>query len=118
MQERRDILVERIFTASSGALVAISLALAVLWLVWGDLRLEPVLVILGLLSKRTNRWGATAGILVGFTTAMAWRHVEPLFGGALVLGSGLAPGFALSFAATCLVSLATGGAEGERGRVA
>ena len=65
------------------------------------------LVILGLLTRRTNRWGALAGLLVGFGTFQFWDKVKFLFGGDRFFGDGLVPGFCLNLLLACLVSLAT-----------
>ena len=69
--------------------------------------LGPV-VVLGLVSRRANRWGASAGIVVGFVITVFWKQVRPLFGGEAYFGNGLIPGFVLSFVLAYLVSLATG----------
>jgi len=75
---------------------------------WGVLAagLGPV-VCLGLLSRRTNRWGATVGMLVGMAVAQLWPEIKPLFGGDLLFRNGLIPGFFLNLALAYLVSLAT-----------
>ena len=68
--------------------------------------LGPV-VILGLLTKRTNHWGAVVGILVGLVIAQFWGTVKPVFGGDLLFANGLIPGFVLNLLLAYLVSLAT-----------
>ena len=67
------------------------------------------LVILSLFWRRTNRVGATAGIIVGGLTVIIWEYIP--FGGE-VLGAStalysLVPGFALSLIAIIVGSLAT-----------
>ena len=67
---------------------------------WGVLAagIGPV-VILGLLTRRTNKWGALAGMLVGAGIAQSWRWVHPALGpyvskdAHLLLGNGLVLGF-------------------------
>jgi len=84
---------------------------------WGVLAagLGPV-VCLGLLSRRTNRWGAVVGMFTGMAIAQLWPEVKPLFGGDLLFCNGLIPGFFLNLALAYLVSLLTGGAGSrERG---
>lgn len=81
---------------------------------WGVLAagLGPV-VILALLSPRTNRRGAAVGIFVGLVISQLWvcpwAHpyfpgVKWVFGGDRVFSSGLIPGFALNLALAWLVS--------------
>jgi len=72
--------------------------------------LGPV-VVLALLSRRTNHWGAMVGIAVGLVISQFWHGVKPLFGGDRYFGNGLIPGFVLNLALAYLVSLATGGAR-------
>jgi len=76
---------------------------------WGVLAagLGPV-VILGLLTKRTNRRGAVVGIVAGTLVAQFWQQVKPAFGGDRLFGNGLVPGFLLNLALAWTVSLATG----------
>ena len=59
---------------------------------WGVLAagLGPV-VILGLLTKRTNHWGAVVAILVGLFIAQFWGTVKPVFGGDSLFANGLIP---------------------------
>lgn len=75
---------------------------------WGVLAagLGPV-IILGLLTKRTNHWGATVGILVGLVITQFWGTVKPVFGGDTLFVNGLIPGFVLNLLLAYLVSLAT-----------
>jgi len=75
---------------------------------WGVLAagLGPV-VCLGLLSRRTNRWGAAVGMFVGMAVAQLWPEIKPLFGRDLLFRNGLIPGFFLNLALAYLVSLAT-----------
>jgi len=75
---------------------------------WGVLAagLGPA-VILGLLTRRTNGWGAAVGILVGLTVAQFWTWVKPAFGGGLLFSNGLIPGFVLNLVLAYLISLAT-----------
>ena len=74
-------------------------------------------VILGLLSRRANRWGAVAGILVGGCIAQFWGALKPAFGGDLLFRNGLIPGLVLNLAVAYVLSLATGGraVSGESG---
>lgn len=58
----------------------------------------PLLVVapvvcLGLLSWRTNRWGAAVGMFVGMAVAQLWPEVNPLVRGDLLFRNGLIPGF-------------------------
>ena len=80
---------------------------------WGVLAagLGP-LVILGLLTRRTNAWGALVGIVVGTVVAQGWTWVKPAFGGDVLFGNGLIPGFALNLVLAYGVSRLTG----RRGR--
>lgn len=75
---------------------------------WGVLAagLGPA-VILGLLTRRTNRYGAAAGILVGLVVAQFWPYVKPLFGGDHLFANGLIPGFVLNLLVACTLSAAT-----------
>lgn len=72
-------------------------------------------VILGLLTRRTNRWGAAAGICVGAGIAQSWRWVHPALGGLvsadvhLLLSNGLILGFFANLLVAYAVSLLTGG---------
>jgi len=77
---------------------------------WGVLAagLGPA-IILGLLTRRTNRWGAAAGIAVGLVIAQFWAYVKPAFGGDLLFQNGLIPGFALNLVVAYAVSLLTRG---------
>jgi Na+/proline symporter len=77
---------------------------------WGVLAagLGPV-IILGLLTRRTNHWGAVAGILAGLVIAQFWPWVKPLFGGDELFGNGLIPGFFANLILAYVVSLLTGG---------
>ena len=73
---------------------------------WGVLAagLGPA-IILGLLTKRTNAFGATVGIAVGLVVAQFWSFVNPVFGGDLLFDSGLIPGFVLNLLLAYLLSL-------------
>ena len=75
---------------------------------WGVLAagLGPA-VILGLLTRRTNRYGTAAGILVGLLVAQFWAHLNPLFGGDRLFDSGLIPGFVLDLLIATTLSAAT-----------
>ena len=75
---------------------------------WGVLAagLGPA-VILGLLTKRTNSWGAAVGIAVGLVVAQFWPTVKPVFGGDRFFANGLIPGFAMNLLLAYIVSLAT-----------
>ena len=64
-------------------------------------------VILGLLTRRTNRYGPAVGILVALLVAQFWAHVKPVFGGDTYFASGLIPGFALNLLVACTLSAAT-----------
>jgi len=77
---------------------------------WGVLAagLGPV-IILGLLTRRTNHWGAVAGILAGLVIAQFWPWVKPLFGGEALFVNGLIPGFFANLILAYVVSLLTGG---------
>ncbi len=77
---------------------------------WGVLAagIGPV-IILGLVSRRANTWGAAAGMLVGGFIAQFWTTVKPLFGGDTLFRNGLIPGFFLNLTVAYLLSLATGG---------
>ena len=68
--------------------------------------LGPV-IILGLLTKRTNKWGALVGMLVGLIIVQFWSNVKPLFGDDLLFDNGLVPGFVLNLLLAYIVSLAT-----------
>jgi len=68
--------------------------------------LGPV-VILGLLTKRANRYGAVAGIITGTVLTQFWKPLKSWFGGDLFFEDGLIPGFVLSLALAWFVSLAT-----------
>jgi len=70
------------------------------------------LVILGLLTRRTNAWGAMAGILAGTVVAQGWPWVKPAFGGDVLFENGLIPGFVLNLALAYGVSLLAGGRGG------
>jgi len=76
---------------------------------WGVLgaALGPA-VILGLLTRRTNRWGAFVGIAVGLAVSLFWAEINWLFGGERYFTSGLAPGFVLNLILAYTVSLLTG----------
>jgi len=84
---------------------------------WGVLAagLGPA-IILGLLTRRTNRWGAFAGMLVGAGIAQFWRWVHPLLADAVgpdlhaLLANGLVLGFFANLAIAYFLSLLTGGA--------
>ncbi len=65
------------------------------------------MIIVGLLTKRTNHWGATVGILVGLVITQFWGTVKPFFGGDSLFVNGLIPGFVLNLLLAYLVSLAT-----------
>jgi Na+/proline symporter len=82
---------------------------------WGVLAagLGP-LVILGLLTRRTNAWGALAGIVVGTVVAQGWTWVKPAFGGDVLFGNGLIPGFVLNLAVAYGVSRLTGSKGRQR----
>ena len=83
---------------------------------WGVLAagIGPV-VILGLLTRRTNKWGALVGIVVGAGIAQSWRSVHPALAGwvsadvHLLLSNGLVLGFFANLALAYLVSLLTAG---------
>jgi len=68
--------------------------------------LGPV-VILGLLTRRANHWGAAAGMLTGLVISQFWPLVKPLFGGDALFGNGLVPGFFLNLLLAWVVSLLT-----------
>ena len=67
-------------------------------------------VLTSLYWKRTNRAGATAGIIVGGLTVLIWQYAPLMDGGTLLAGTGLlsiVPGFALSLIAIIIGSLVT-----------
>jgi len=80
---------------------------------WGVLAagLGPV-VILGLLTRRTNAWGAVVGIMVGLVVAQFWSWVKPAFGGDRFFVNGLVPGFVLNLVLAYGISVATGRSRG------
>jgi sodium/proline symporter len=63
------------------------------------------LVLMSLYSKKTNKYGAIAGILVGSVVAACWHFVNHLFTDYTV--PAMIPGFFLSLASIYLVSRAT-----------
>jgi sodium/proline symporter len=79
---------------------------------WGVLAagLGPV-VVLGLLTRRTNAAGAVVGICAGLVVAQFWDWVKPVFGGDRFFGNGLIPGFVLNLVLAYGLSLLTGGAR-------
>ena len=83
---------------------------------WGVLAagLGPV-VILGLLTKRTNQWGAFVGILAGAGIAQAWVWIGPLLGPNSIASNGLVLGFFANLILAYVVSLLTGGARRQTG---
>jgi len=68
--------------------------------------LGPV-IILGLMTKRANRYGAVAGIITGTVLAQFWKPLNSSLGGRLLFSDGLVPGFILSLLLGWVVSLAT-----------
>jgi len=77
--------------------------------------LGPVIV-LGLLTKRTNKWGALVGIITGFVMVQFWSYISPLFtfGEHKIFSNGVVPGFVLNFVLAYAVSLLTTPREGGR----
>jgi sodium/proline symporter len=68
-------------------------------------------VVLGLLSRRANRWGAVAGIATGLVISQGWSLVKPVFWGDKLFGNGLVPGFFLGLILAYVVSLLTSRSE-------
>lgn len=81
---------------------------------WGVLGagIGPV-VVLGLLSRRTNRWGALVGMLVGAGIAQSWVWVAPLLPKHALYANGLVLGFFANLLLAYVVSVLTGGRRGE-----
>jgi len=79
---------------------------------WGVLAagIGPV-VILALLTRRTNRWGAFVGILAGAGIAQAWVWVGPILPKGSLWGNGLILGFFANLILAYVVSLLTGGSN-------
>ena len=70
------------------------------------------LVLFSLFWKRTNKWGALAGMITGAVTVLAWKFLVRPLGGAWDLYE-LLPAFVLSALAIAVVSLLTPAPEKE-----
>ena len=64
-------------------------------------------VILALLTRRANRWGVVAGMVVGASVANFWKYIGPAIGAEEFFSQGLIPGFLLNLVVAYVVSLAT-----------
>lgn len=62
--------------------------------------------------KRSNKWGAMAGLIVGAVMVFVWKFVIAPMGGVLAIYE-LLPAFLCAFAAIILVSLVTGSPDNE-----
>lgn len=62
--------------------------------------------------KRSNKWGAMAGLIVGAVMVFVWKFVIAPMGGVLAIYE-LLPAFLCAFAAIIIVSLLTGAPEKE-----
>lgn len=107
--ERTLVMVSRVATLAVGgvAFVLAQLGGAVFWLVlyaWGGLAASfgPPLI-LSLRWKRTTKWGALAGMVLGSATIVVWHNVPVLKS----LIYELFPGFFVSLLAVWVVSLLT-----------
>ena len=69
-------------------------------------------VICALFWKRTNKWGAFAGILAGGAMVFIWKYLISPLGGAFAIYE-LLPAFIVSFIAIIVVSLVTAAPEKE-----
>ena len=71
----------------------------------------PVML-LALFWKKSNKWGAFAGMLTGGIMIFVWKYLVRPLGGAWDIYE-LLPAFIFALAANVIVSIATGGAEKE-----
>ena len=71
----------------------------------------PVMI-LGLFWKRSNKWGALAGMIVGGGMVFVWKFLIAPMGGALAIYE-LLPAFICGLAAMVVVSLATPAPDAE-----
>ncbi|SFW53235.1 sodium:solute symporter family transporter [Ruminococcus flavefaciens] len=62
--------------------------------------------------KRSNKWGAIAGLIVGAVMVFVWKFAIAPMGGVLAIYE-LLPAFLCAFAAIIIVSLVTGAPETE-----
>ncbi len=113
--DKTMVLASRLFTLGIGV-IAVLLALTqdpddekglVFWLVlyaWGGLASSfGPLLILSCFWKRTTKWGALAGMVIGSATYIVWQNINVL----KELVYGLVPGFFVAFGAIIIVSLLT-----------
>ncbi|MBQ1316811.1 MAG: sodium/proline symporter [Lachnospiraceae bacterium] len=71
----------------------------------------PVML-LALFWKKSNKWGALAGMLTGGIMVFVWKYLVRPLGGVLDIYE-LLPAFIIALIVNVIVSLATGGAEKE-----
>jgi len=71
----------------------------------------PVML-LALFWKKSNKWGALAGMLTGGIMVFVWKYLVRPLGGILDIYE-LLPAFVIALIVNVIVSLATGGAEKE-----
>ncbi len=112
--QRRLVLISRLTILVLGGLsvlFALFMTKVVFWLVlfaWSGLgaAFGPLLII-GLWWNKVTKWGAAAGMLVGFTTTIVWHYLWASYVYELV------PAFFLSAAVIVVVSLWTGTAKNQ-----
>ena len=69
-------------------------------------------MLLALFWKKSNKWGALAGMLTGGIMVFVWKYLVRPLGGVLDIYE-LLPAFIIALIVNVIVSLATGGAEKE-----
>ena len=70
-------------------------------------RLLTVVVLLALFWKKSNKWGAITGMIVGGVMVFVWKYAVRPMGGLLDIYE-LLPAFLIAIVVNVVVSLATG----------